>query len=104
MDRKIVPGNYIVTLTMRVRPAFITRMRVFARELVASAKTEDGCITFLVAESTDTEGHFLIASVWRDKDAYELHRASLYVRAFESQIAPEVLRQSVTTNAWQKLG
>lgn len=100
----IPPTGHIVTLTLRVKPAFIDRMRVIAHELSVSSRTWDGCIAYITAESVDTEGLFLIASVWRDKEAYEVHRYSPYVRAFESQIAPQVWREPVSSKAWRKLG
>lgn len=96
--------GHIVTLTLRVNPAFIDRMRVIAHELSVSSKNEDGCIAYITAESVDTLGLFLIASVWRDNDAYKMHRYSPYVRAFESQIAPQVHHEPVSSKVWRKLG
>ncbi|WP_292421490.1 putative quinol monooxygenase [Methanoregula sp.] len=100
----IAPLAHIVTLTIRVRPAFIDRMRVIAHELLVSSRKEDGCIIYLTAESTETGGLFLITSVWRDQQAYETHRYSPYVRAFESQIAPEVLHGAASSKTWRNLG
>jgi quinol monooxygenase YgiN len=99
----IPPTGHIVTLTLRVKPAFIDRMRVIAHELSVSSKSEDGCIAFITAESIETEGLFLIASVWRDKEAYEAHRYSPYVRAFESQIIQHVWREPVLSKTWRIL-
>jgi quinol monooxygenase YgiN len=96
-------ANHIVTQRLRVRPSFISRMRVIARELVSALRAEDDCLSCLAAESLETEGLFLISSAWRDKDAYEQHRTSPYVRAFESQIVPEILREPAKISSWQKI-
>lgn len=100
---KISPANHIVTLMLRVRPSFASRMRLIARDLAITSRTDDGCIIYLAAESEKDEGLFLIASAWRDGDAFEKHRASPYVRAFESQIEPELVRESVDYRCWKKI-
>jgi quinol monooxygenase YgiN len=98
------PAHHLVTLMLRVRPSFVNRMRVIAHDLRTSSREEDGCLFYFAAESRETEGFFLIMSAWRDRDAYDLHRKSPYVRAFESQIAPELLRESATLWSWKKIG
>lgn len=100
---QISPANHIVTRMVWVRPSSVNRMRVSARELVSASRSEEGCLSFFAAESLETDGLFLIFSAWRDKDAYETHRASPYVRAFESQVVPEILKESVRTQSWQKI-
>jgi len=102
-NHPISPTNHLVTLMLRVRPSFISRMRVIAHDLVVTSRADDGCLIYLAAESLDAEGIFLITSAWRDKDAYEKHRASPYVRAFESQIVPEILREPAKISSWQKI-
>ena len=101
---QLSPSNPLVTLIVRVRPSFASRMRVIARELAAATRTEDGCLHSLAAESPETPGLFLITSAWRDTAACENHRASPYVRAFESQIEPEILGEPATARNWQKIG
>lgn len=96
--------NHLITLTIHVRPPFLSRMRLMAHDLVAMSRNEDGCILFFAAESREIPGLFLITSAWQDKEAYEKHRASPYVRAFESQIVPELLSEPVSFRSWQKLG
>jgi quinol monooxygenase YgiN len=96
--------NHLITLTIHVRPPFLSRMRLMAHDLVAMSRTEDGCILFFAAESREIPGLFLITSAWRDTESYDRHRASPYVRAFESQIVPEILLEPVSFRAWQKLG
>lgn len=107
MKPEITPltrANLLISLTIPVKPSFTSRMRVIAHDLVAMSRADDGCLVFLAAESMETEGLFLITSAWRDREAYDTHRASPYVRAFESQIVPEILREPVTSHVWQKLG
>lgn len=101
---QISPANHIVTRSLWVRPSAVNRMRVIVHDLVATSRAEDGCILFFAAESLETEGLFLIMSAWRDRESYGRHRASPYVRAFESQIVPEILRAPVSSGTWQKLG
>jgi quinol monooxygenase YgiN len=96
--------NPLITLTIYVKPPFLSRMRLMAHDLVTMSRTEDGCISFFAAESRETPGLFLITSAWRDTEAYDRHRASPYVRAFESQIVPEILLEPVQFRSWQKIG
>jgi quinol monooxygenase YgiN len=96
--------NHLITLTIHVKPPYFSRMRLMAHDLVIMSRTEDGCIIFFAAESRETPGLFLITSVWRDTESYDRHRASPYVRAFESQIVPEILSEPVQFQSWQKLG
>lgn len=96
--------SHIISCTIHVRPSFISRMRVIAHDLAATSVSEEGCIAFLAAESPETEGLFLITSAWTGSEAYERHRASAYVRAFESQIVPEILAEPVRLQTWQKIG
>ena len=100
---EISPANHIVTLMLRVRPSFVSRMRLVARDLTVTSRADDGCIIFLTAESEKDEGLFLILSAWRDGEAYKKHRASPYVRAFESQIGPELVCEPVNYLTWKKI-
>jgi quinol monooxygenase YgiN len=104
MGTTIPPGSHIVTLTLRVKPAFTSRMRVIVHELAVSSRNDEGCLAFVAAESAGTPGFFLITSAWRDAESYENHRLSPYVRAFESQIAPQVLKESADIGVWRKIG
>lgn len=104
MDLPISRSDFFVTLTIRVRSAFVSRMKVILNDLTAESRKDPGCILYIAAESAETPGLFLMASVWRDKQSYEAHRSSPYVRAFESQIGPEVVRGSLVQKSWQRLG
>jgi quinol monooxygenase YgiN len=104
MGTAIPSGSHIITLTLRVKPAFASRMRVIAHELAVSSRNDEGCLAFVAAESTGTPGLFLITSAWQDAACYEQHRLSPYVRAFESQIAPQILKESAVFQTWQKIG
>lgn len=95
--------THLFTLMLRVRPSFVSRMRLIARDLAITSRGDDGCLFFLAAESESDEGLFLITSAWRDLEAFEKHRASPYVRAFESQIEPELVRESAHYRSWKKI-
>jgi quinol monooxygenase YgiN len=87
--------NHLITLTIHVKTPFISRMRLIANDLMTMSRPDDGCMLFFAAESREIPGLFLITSAWRDTEAYDRHRASPYVRAFESQIVPEILLEPV---------
>ena len=68
-------------------------MRVMAHDLMTASRTEDGCILYIMTESQGDETLFFLFMVWRDEEAYRMHSASPYVRAFDNEISHEILEK-----------
>jgi quinol monooxygenase YgiN len=72
--------------------------RASAREamIVAqqAAREQEGCISFVFAETLDEPGRFLIAERWRDGAALEAHYRSQSFLDYQQAIAPLLVRDS----------
>ena len=104
MTMHIPRTNVVITLRFRVKPAFVSRARVLAHDMVTASRTEDGCILYIMTESREDESLFLLFTVWRDEEAYEKHSYSPYVRAFDNEISHEILEKRHTVEKWHSLG
>jgi quinol monooxygenase YgiN len=96
--------NVVVTVRMKVKPAFVSKARVMAHDMTAASRTEDGCILYIMTQSREDETLFFLFMVWRDEEAYRNHSASPYVRAFDNEISREILVKRHTVEKWHSLG
>jgi quinol monooxygenase YgiN len=69
-------------------------VRELMRITQASARVEDGCISYAFAETLDEPGHFLIVQQWRDQVALEEHYRSAAFADYQAQIADQLVRSS----------
>jgi quinol monooxygenase YgiN len=97
-------NNVVITVRLKVKPDFVSRMRVMVHDLMTASRTEDGCILYLVTESRDDESHFFLFMVWRDEEAYTNYSTSPYMRAFENEISTGILEKRQTMEFWRPLG
>ncbi len=104
MMTTISRSNVVVTVRIKVRPRSVNKMRVIANDLIAASRGENGCIHYIITEAQDDETDFFIYMVWRDEESYKKHAESPYVRAFEHEIAREILEKRVVTEKWHSLG
>jgi quinol monooxygenase YgiN len=104
MKMHIPRTNIVITVRLKVKPDFVSRMRVMAHDLMAASRTEDGCIFYLITESRDDESHFFLFMVWRDEEAYAKYSASPYMRAFENEISHGIVGKHSTVETWHSLG
>jgi quinol monooxygenase YgiN len=104
MTMHIPRSNVVITVRMKVKPAFVNKMRVMAHDLMTASRTEDGCILYIMTESQGDESLFSLFMVWRDEEAYKRHSASPYMRAFDNEISHEILEKRHTVEKWHSLG
>ena len=79
-------------------------MRLIAHDLTTASRAEDGCIMYLFSESVDVKNLFFLYMIWRDEDAFNRYGDILLVRAFDSGIAKELLKEPYTIETWHSLG
>jgi len=60
----------------------------------AEARRQDGCVSFVFAETLDDPGHFIAVECWRDADALTAHFRSGSYRAYAAAVAPLLVRDS----------
>jgi quinol monooxygenase YgiN len=60
------------------------------RDVLASARTEPGCLKANLFRSHRDAGEFFVHSRWRDEAAYESHRTEPHTAVFRERIAPLV--------------
>jgi quinol monooxygenase YgiN len=104
MTLTLSPSNVIATVRIKVRPHSVSKMRVIARDLILTSRAEDGCLLYQINESVDDETQFFIYMVWRDERSYRNHAASPYVRAFDHEIACEIVEKRAEAKKWHALG
>jgi quinol monooxygenase YgiN len=104
MTMQIPRSNVVITVRLKVKPAFVSKMRVLAHDLMTASRTEDGCILYIMTESPVDETLFFLFMVWRDEEAYKKHSASPYVRAFSNEISREILEKRHSVEKWHSLG
>jgi len=99
-----IPRSYVVaTVRIKVRPHSVAKMRVISHNLMEASRTEDGCILYQITQSQDDETLFFIYMVWRDEESYKNHAAAPYVRAFDHEIAREILEKRFVVEKWHSL-
>lgn len=100
MSRTVPPSSLIVTVRLKVKPRSVEKMRVIAHDLMTASRGEDGCILYHIVQSAEDDTLFLLYMVWRDAEAYRNHAASPYVRAFDHEIAQEILEKRFQMEKW----
>ena len=60
----------------KAAPGNSDRVREILSEMVTCARAEPGCLAYLVHESVEEHGLFLIYEQFRDRAAFDLHSAS----------------------------
>ena len=97
--------KYIVTATFKLhageRDRFAEMMKVHA----AAPLTEEGCSVFDVCQSADDPDTFLLYEVYRDYDAYLIHRETAHYGRFKEWAPPLLVLKDgeifQTRNVWQ---
>jgi len=93
-----------MTVRLKVKPRSVNKMRIISQDLISASRSEEGSILYLFNESRDDETEFFICMVWRDEESYKKHAASRYVRAFDNEIAREILEKRFAMEKWHSLG
>ena len=79
-------------------------MRLIAHALTTASREEDGCILYNFTESREVQNRFFLYMIWRDEVAFNRYGDIPLVRAFDSGIAKELLKEQYTIETWQSLG
>jgi quinol monooxygenase YgiN len=95
---------FIVTVTFSVKPRYISRMRLIARDLTLASRVEDGCLLYQFAESREMKNHLLLYMIWKDEEAFNRYGDLPLVRAFDSGVAEELLTEPYVITTWSLLG
>lgn len=62
--------------------------------LQAAAREQDGCISFVFAETLADPGHFLAVECWRDSAALDAHFVSAAYEFYAAAVTPLLVRDS----------
>ena len=60
----------------------------------SAARRQDGCVSYAFAETIDEPGHYIVVQSWRDQEALDAHYRSDDFAAYQSAIAPLLVRHS----------
>jgi quinol monooxygenase YgiN len=69
-------------------------VRALMRATQARAAQQDGCISYLFAETLDDPGHFVIVQQWRGEAALAEHYRSQGFADYQAQIGELIVRSS----------
>jgi quinol monooxygenase YgiN len=69
-------------------------VRALMRATQERATQEDGCISYVFAETLDDPGHFVIVQQWRDEAALGDHYRSQVFADYQAQIGELLVRSS----------
>jgi quinol monooxygenase YgiN len=59
---------------------------------------------YLFSESREEKDHFFLYMIWRDEEAFNRYSDIALVRAFDSGVSKELLKEPYTLETWQSLG
>jgi len=104
MATAVSKSSIVATVRIKVKPMSVAKMGVIAHDLMAASRTETGCLFYQITQSRDDETLFFIYMVWRDEESYRRHTTSPYVRAFDHEIAREILEKRFAVEKWHPLG
>lgn len=93
-----------MTVAFNVKPEQVSRMRIFVQDLTIASRAEDGCIMYLFLESHEQRNRIFLNMSWRDEEAFNRYSETPLVRAFDSGIANELLKEPYTIETWKSLG
>jgi quinol monooxygenase YgiN len=100
----VIPRSYVVaTVRIKVKPLSVAKMQVIAHDLMTASRTEDGCLLYQITQSQADVTLFFIYMVWRDEESYRKHAAAPFVRAFDHEIAHEILEKRFSIEKWHSL-
>lgn len=66
----------VINATFSIKPEKRNEFLAEVNELVASTRKEDGCLSYQLYESIDSENEFVMVENWRDQAAIEGHNQS----------------------------
>lgn len=67
---------HVVTATFHARPGEEARVAQHLGALAAASRSEPGCLAYVAHKATDDAATFLVYERYRDRAAFEAHRAS----------------------------
>lgn len=93
----------VATVRIKVKPLSVSKMRILAHDLMTASRSEEGCLLYQITQSQADETLFFIYMVWQDEEAYRKHAAAPFVRAFDHEIAREILEKRFSIEKWHSL-
>src|SRR5437016_5602973 len=91
-----------VVLPAKANEGMVEKVKEELLNLSASAKSEDGCISYDICQALDDKRMFLSNEVWESQAAYEAHMKQPYVRAVLER-AQELFDGPVEIKVWESL-
>ena len=85
---------------MRAKPGMEDLVKLILQQLAAETRTEAGCMSNDVHESTSEPGVFLSIETWKNRDLLERHSETSHIEAFRRK-AEELLAEPAEISLWE---
>lgn len=92
---KIPDGAYSIVAQVRAKPGKESELRAATLPLVALVRGDPNNLVYFLQEDRSTPGHFIFYEVFANKEDFEAHNATPYVRAWLARL-PELFDGGVT--------
>jgi quinol monooxygenase YgiN len=69
-----------------IKSESITDFKVFANEIIAETRKEEGCISYNLFQNINDNSEFVFVEEYRDEDAMKIHSGSAYLSEFRAKI------------------
>lgn len=92
---KIPDGAYSIVAQVRAKPGKESELRAATLPLVALVRGDPNNLVYFLQEDRSTPGHFIFYEVFANKEDFEAHNATPYVRAWLARL-PELSDGGVT--------
>ncbi len=93
---------FTVVARLRARAGREAQLRVELQRLVTPTRSEAGCVTYDLHESTKEPGCFLFYEVWKKPSDLEAHFQTPHMLAI-AKVLPELLAEPMDLTKWAKL-
>jgi quinol monooxygenase YgiN len=92
---KIPDGAYSIVAQVRAKPGKESELRAATLPLVALVRGDPNNLVYFLQEDRSMPGHFIFYEVFANKEDFEAHNATPYVRAWLARL-PELSDGGVT--------
>ncbi len=96
--------NESVTVVARIRakPGMEDLVKLILLQLVGETREEDGCVNYILHQSTMDPDLFLFYETWKNRDLLERHSESAHLLAFQRKSA-DLLAEPTEITLWERI-
>jgi quinol monooxygenase YgiN len=74
--------SIFLTAIVKVKPEYLTEMKLMLEQLPASSRQESACLQYDVHQSIEDENVFVLNEEWESREGLDLHNEQPYSKSF----------------------